>query len=63
MVNVELTRFPRGGVAPAGRIVEVLGRPGEFGVDVEILIRKHHLPHSFSEAVVQEAHARGAARR
>ena len=45
--NVELTRFPRGGVAPAGRVIEILGRPGDFGVDVEILIRKHHLPHGF----------------
>ena len=55
VVNVELTRFPRGGVAPAGRVVEVLGRPGEFGVDIAILIRKHHLPHTFSEAVLEEA--------
>jgi ribonuclease R len=55
VVNVELTRFPRGGVAPAGRVVEVLGRPGDLGVDVEILLRKHHLPHTFSEAVQEEA--------
>ena len=55
VVNVELTRFPRGGVAPAGRVVEVLGRPGEFGVDIEILIRKHHLPHRFPEQVLEEA--------
>jgi ribonuclease R len=55
VVNVELTRFPRGGVAPAGRVIEVLGRPGEFGVDVEILIRKHHLPHRFSEEVLEQA--------
>ena len=55
VVNVELTRFPRGGVAPAGRIIEVLGRPGDFGVDVEILIRKHHLPHTFSEEVQEDA--------
>ena len=57
VVNVELTRFPRGGVAPAGRVIEVLGRPGEFGVDVEILIRKHHLPHRFPEEVLEEAAA------
>jgi ribonuclease R len=57
VVNVELTRFPRGGVAPAGRVVEILGRPGDFGVDVEILIRKHHLPHEFSEEVMAEAAA------
>ncbi|MGD0909470.1 MAG: RNB domain-containing ribonuclease, partial [Candidatus Acidiferrales bacterium] len=57
VVNVELTRFPRGGVAPAGRVIEILGRPGEFGVDVEILIRKHHLPHKFSAEVLAEAAA------
>ena len=55
VVNVEMTRFPRGGVAPAGRVIEILGRPGEFGVDVEILIRKHHLPHEFATDVLTEA--------
>ncbi len=60
VVNVELTRFPHDGVAPAGRVIEVLGRPGEFGVDVEILIRKHHLPHRFPEEVMEQA--RGLAR-
>ncbi len=55
VVNVELTSFPRGGVAPSGRVVEILGRPGEFGVDVEILIRKHHLPHEFAADVLAEA--------
>jgi len=55
VVNVELTRFPHGGVAPAGRVVEILGRPGEFGVDVEIIIRKHHLPYQFPEEVQAEA--------
>ena len=57
VVNVEMTRFPRGGVAPAGRVIEILGRPGDFGVDVEILIRKHHLPHEFSADVSAEAAA------
>jgi ribonuclease R len=55
VVNVELTRFPRSGVAPAGRVIEILGRPGDFGVDVEIMIRKHHLPHEFMAEVLQEA--------
>ncbi len=55
VVNVELTRFPRAGVPAAGHVIEVLGRPGEFGVDVEILIRKHHLPHRFPEEVLEEA--------
>ncbi len=55
VVNVEVTRFPRGGVAPAGRVVEIVGRPGEFGVDVEIIIRKNHLPYQFPEDALAEA--------
>ncbi len=55
VVNVELLRFPRGGVAPVGRVVEILGKPGDLGVDTEIIIRKHHLPHEFSAAVLEEA--------
>src|SRR5438105_3816461 len=55
VVNVELTRYPRGGAAPSGRVIEILGKPGELGVDTEIIIRKHHLPHEFSENVLQEA--------
>jgi ribonuclease R len=57
VVNVEITRFPKGGLAPAGRVVEILGRPGEIGVDTEIIIRKHHLPHVFSEEPLAEARA------
>ena len=57
VVNVELTRYPKGGLAPAGRVVEILGRPGEIGVDVEIIIRKHHLPHAFPEEALAGARA------
>jgi len=57
VVDVEITRYPRGGAAPAGRVVEILGRHGEMGVDVEIVIRKHHLPHVFSDAVLAQARA------
>ena len=52
VVNVELTRYSRGGAPPVGRVVEILGRPGDLGVDIEIIIRKHHLPHVFSPAVL-----------
>ncbi|MGH9702273.1 MAG: ribonuclease R family protein [Candidatus Acidiferrales bacterium] len=57
VVNVELTRFPKGGVAPAGRVMEILGRPGEIGVDIEIIIRKHHLPSLFPDEALKVAHA------
>jgi ribonuclease R len=55
VVNAELLRYGRDGAAPVGRVVELLGRPGELGVDTEIIIRKHHLPHLFSAEVVEEA--------
>jgi ribonuclease R len=55
VVNVELLRFPKGGIAPVGRVIEILGKPGDLGVDTEIIIRKHHLPHEFSDAVLSEA--------
>ncbi|HTZ75406.1 MAG TPA: VacB/RNase II family 3'-5' exoribonuclease [Candidatus Aquilonibacter sp.] len=55
VVNAQITRYPKGGLAPMGRVIEILGRPGEIGVDVEIMIRKHHLPHDFPEDVVAEA--------
>jgi len=58
VVNVELLRYPRGGAAPTGRVMEILGRPGDLGVDIEIIIRKHHLPHEFSPGVMQEAERR-----
>ena len=41
----------------SGRVIEILGRPGEIGVDVEIIIRKHHLPHIFPDEVQAEARA------
>src|SRR5208282_457761 len=60
VVNVELLRYPRGGAAPTGRVIEIIGRPGDLGVDIEIIIRKHHLPHEFSGAVLEEAEHRAA---
>ena len=55
VVNAELLRYAREGAAPVGRVIEILGRPGDLGVDTEIIIRKHHLPHSFPAEVSQEA--------
>ena len=55
VVNAELVRYPRGGLAPVGRVIEILGNPGDLGVDTEIVIRKHHLPHEFSPETLREA--------
>ncbi len=55
IVNVEILEFPENGDGAVGRVTEVLGYPDDFGVDVEIIIRKHHLPHEFPEAVIEQA--------
>jgi ribonuclease R len=57
-VDVEITSFPSPGRPAQGRVIEVLGPPDAFGVDVEIIIRKHHIPHSFPAPVLAEAAAR-----
>jgi ribonuclease R len=57
IVDVEITNFPRPAELPRGRVIEVLGRRDEFGVDVEIVIRKFHLPHRFPADVLTEADA------
>ena len=55
IVDVEITRPPIAGRSPRGRVVEVLGREDARGLDIEIIIRKHHLPHVFPARVVEEA--------
>ena len=54
-VDVEITEFPTPTKVARGRVLEVLGDPDGFGVDVEIVIRKHHLPRVFPDAVLEEA--------
>jgi len=54
-VVVEVTDFKTGKHNPAGRIIEVLGNPEDISVQTEIVIRKHKLPHKFSDRALQEA--------
>jgi ribonuclease R len=55
VVDVEITDWPSATQNPRGRVVEILGREDDFGVDVEITIRKFHLPHHFPAAALEEA--------
>jgi len=57
VVDVEITDWPSATQAPRGRVVEILGYEDDFGVDVEIIIRKFHLPHRFAAEVLDEAEA------
>ena len=55
VVDVEITDWPSPTQNPRGRVTEILGREDDFGVDVEITIRKFHLPHHFPPAALEEA--------
>ena len=57
VVDVEITQWPTATRPPIGRVLEILGSPGDFGVDVEMMIRKHQLPRIFPEDVLVEARA------
>jgi ribonuclease R len=55
IVSAEILDFGEDGERPVGRIIEILGHSDDFGIDVEILIRAHHIPHRFPEPVLQQA--------
>ncbi len=58
MVNVEIDRYPdRTSIVARGRVVEVIGFLGDPGVDIELVIRKFHIPHAFPGEVLREAEA------
>ncbi len=57
VVDVEITDWPTASRPARGRVTEILGEEDAFGIDVEMVIRKHHLPHMFPENVLAEARA------
>jgi ribonuclease R len=61
MVLVEITRWPTATRGPVGRVVEVLGKVDEPGVDTQIIIRKFNIPDSHSEEAIEEARRIGGA--
>ncbi len=57
MVLAEITRPPSATRNPIGRVLEVLGRIEEPGVDLKVVLAKHGLPSAFPEEVEAEAAA------
>ncbi|MGH9513893.1 MAG: ribonuclease R family protein [Terriglobales bacterium] len=55
VVDVEITDWPSATQPPRGRVVEILGYEDDFAVDVEIIIRKFHIPHRFPAEVIAGA--------
>ena len=57
VVDVEITDWPSPTQNPRGQGGRDPGHEDDFGVDVEIMIRKFHLPHRFPPEVLEEAQA------
>jgi ribonuclease R len=55
IVEVEIRSWPDGRRPAVGRIVEILGAPGELGTLVETVIRRHDLRRRFPEDTLEEA--------
>lgn len=51
VVIVEITRWPEPRRNPEGKVIEILGKKGEKGIDILSIIRKYHLPEEFSAKV------------
>ena len=57
VVMVQIVMQPDAYRQPIGRVLEVLGNYADPGMEIEIALRKHALPHQFSLAAEDEAHA------
>ncbi len=58
IVLVEVTSYPHNRLNPQGRIIAQLGASSATpGMDIEIVIHKHDLPHIFPEEVLDESEA------
>lgn len=54
-VVVQLTQQPQSGGLPMGEVIEVLGDHLAPGMEIEVAIRSHNIPHEWSEEVTAEA--------
>ncbi|WP_281890535.1 ribonuclease R [Paenibacillus sp. YYML68] len=54
-VVVNIVAYPEGRAAAQGEVIEILGHKNDPGVDILSIIRKHGLPESFPDEVMEEA--------
>ena len=57
VVVVELIEQPSAYAKPIGKVVEILGNYADAGMEIEIALRKHQLPHEFNPSAVKQAEA------
>lgn len=55
VVIVEITEWPGKRRNPEGKVLEILGKKGDRGLDILTIIKKHSLPEEFPEKVLKFA--------
>ena len=55
VIVAEIETYPEAHRPAVAKLIEVLGDYADSGMEIEIAVRKHHLPHQFSEACVKAA--------
>ena len=55
VVVAEIVEQPSKNSEPIGRVVEVLGNYADPGMEIEIALRKHDLPHEFPKDALEQA--------
>ena len=55
VVTVKITKWPEGNRKPEGVVTEILGKKGDRGIDILIIIKKLGLPEDFSAKVLKYA--------
>ncbi|MDC1173637.1 ribonuclease R [Methylophilaceae bacterium] len=57
VVEIEVTTQPARRVKPMGKVIKILGNYDDSGIEIEIALRKHHLPYEFSPEAIKQAEA------
>ena len=57
LVSAEIVTYPLGGRPAEGRIIRIIGRPGDPGIESDLIIEEHELPVAFTPAATAEAQA------
>ncbi|MDO4640209.1 MAG: ribonuclease R [Neisseria sp.] len=55
VVMAKIESYPEGHHPAVAKLIEVLGDYADSGMEIEIAVRKHHLPHQFSDACLKAA--------
>ena len=54
-VVVELTEWPERAQSPFGKIIEVLGKPGDIDVEMHAILYDYGLPYNFPKEIIESA--------